>query len=88
MKERDGNIWKRKLDWIADRGGMASLNTHPDFMNFGDQRRCREEYAIEHYKEFLRYVRDKYAGKYWHALPRQVARFWSSQEMHKQQSKG
>jgi len=37
MREKDCKIWKEKLDWIAERGGMALLITHPDYMNFGDQ---------------------------------------------------
>ena len=33
---REGNIdiWKQKLDWVAEHGGMALLNTHPDYMCF------------------------------------------------------
>ncbi|MBN1846624.1 MAG: hypothetical protein JW810_13130, partial [Sedimentisphaerales bacterium] len=26
-------VWKAKLDWIAERGGMALLLTHPDYMD-------------------------------------------------------
>jgi len=37
MKEKNINIWKHKLDWVASKGGMAFLNTHPDFMNFNGE---------------------------------------------------
>ena len=35
-----------------------------------------EEYPADYYVEFLEYVREKYKGQYWHALPREMARFW------------
>jgi hypothetical protein len=76
LKEKNIRIWKEKLDWIAEKGGMALLNTHPDYMN------CRgggcgwEEYPIAYYEEFLHYVKEKYEGRYWHALPKEMARFW------------
>jgi len=76
LRERGIEIWKRKLDWIAESGGMALLNTHPDYMNFGDGAPGNEEYPAEHYREFLSYLRTRYRGKYWAALPREMARFW------------
>jgi len=75
MKDRDIDIWKKKLDWIAERGGMALLNTHPDYMNFGGSPLCLEQYPVRFYREFLEYVRRKYEGLYWHSLPKEVARF-------------
>ena len=35
MQERNIDIWKKKLDWIADNGGMALLIAHPDYMCLG-----------------------------------------------------
>jgi len=32
LKEESIDIWKRKVDWIASRGGMCLLITHPDYM--------------------------------------------------------
>jgi len=75
LRERNNDIWKRKLDWIAERGGMALINTHPDYMCFGSQP-AREEYPVSHYEEFLRYVQEKYEGSYWAALPRDAARYY------------
>ena len=34
LQEKNIDIWKRKLDWIAEKGGMALLNTHSDYMSF------------------------------------------------------
>ncbi len=76
LKEKNIDIWKRKLDWIAEKGGMALLNTHPDYMNFNDNCKGLEEYPASFYKDFLNYVGTKYKDGYWHALPRDVNRFW------------
>ncbi len=76
LKEKDIRIWKQKLDWIASNGGMAALNTHPDYMIFDGAAAGPEEYPVDRYLELLDYVRTRYAGRYWHALPREMARFW------------
>lgn len=78
LKEKNIDIWKRKLDWIVEKGGMALLNTHPDYMNFGDTKMQREEYSVGLYIEFIEYIIEKYKGRYWQALPREVALFWRS----------
>ncbi len=75
MRNRDIDVWKRKLDWIAEKGGMALLCVHPDYMNF-DGRPDFEEYPAEYYERFLRYVSTQYGGQYWSALPRDVMFFF------------
>ncbi|MFW5813067.1 MAG: hypothetical protein ACOCXC_01965 [Fibrobacterota bacterium] len=75
MKEPSTEIWKRKLDWIAERGGMALINTHPDYMCFSGELCGIEQYRAEIYEHFLNYVANNYDGEYWHALPRDIARF-------------
>jgi hypothetical protein len=77
LKEKDITIWQRKLDWIAERGGMALLNTHPDYMNFNGGKLGLEEYPARFYVEFLEYVKAKYPDQCWHVLPREMSRFWS-----------
>ncbi len=81
MRERDTRVWKRKLDWIAERGGMMLINTHPDYMNFNGKKPGLEEYPVELYLDFLQYIKDRYEGQFWHALPRDVARFWNTQSV-------
>ena len=78
LEEQSIEIWKRKADWIAEHGGMILLNTHPDYMCFEGQP-GRDEYPVSHYEELLRYVREKYSGCYWPALPRDVARYYREQ---------
>lgn len=75
LKEKNIDIWKKKLNWIVEQGGMALLNTHPDYMNFISTRLNSEEYPVQLYIEFLEYVMRKYENQYWHALPREVAGF-------------
>lgn len=76
MQKKNIDIWKRKLDFIVSRGGMALINTHPDYMNFYRNGCKQEEYPINFYENFLTYVRSNYGGKYWHALPKDVAQFF------------
>jgi GNAT superfamily N-acetyltransferase len=78
MQEKNIDIWKKKLDWIADQGGMALFITHPNYMNFNfNNTPSYDEYPVKYYEEFLEYIKSKYEGQYWHALPRDVARFWA-----------
>jgi len=76
MKEKNIDIWQKKLDWIAKHGGMALINTHPDYMNFGQGKMGLEEYPADYYREFLEYVKGRYEGRYWHVLPKEMARYW------------
>jgi hypothetical protein len=76
MQAKNTEIWKTKLDWIVQQGGMVLMNTHPDYMHFGSGKCGNEEYPSHFYEEFLKYVQEKYAGQYWHALPKDVAKFW------------
>lgn len=76
LRERDITLWIRKLDWVAENGGMALLITHPDYMNFNATRCSYEQYPISHYINFLEYIKSRYAGQYWHVLPRELAQFW------------
>ena len=76
MKETGIDIWKKKLDWIAQHGGMALITTHPDYMNFDGKDLGLEEFPVQFYEEFLDYVKSRYDGQYWHVLPRDMARFW------------
>ena len=73
LRESTTEIWKKKLDWIVEKGGMALLDTHPDYMSFKNIPRNRIEYPAQFYQEFLDYVKTRYHGEYWHALPQQVA---------------
>ena len=76
MKERTIDLWIKKLDWIAQNGGMALVITHPDYMTFSGKRPAIDEYPVEYYKEFLEYIKSRYEGQCWHVLPTHLAVFW------------
>jgi glycosyltransferase involved in cell wall biosynthesis/peptidoglycan/xylan/chitin deacetylase (PgdA/CDA1 family) len=78
LGEKNIDVWKKKLDWIAERGGLALVNTHPDYMDFKGVGRNRRSYPIAFYRELLEYAQTRYAGQFWSALPREVAA-WSRQ---------
>ena len=75
MGHRDIGLWKEKLRWIAENGGMALMITHPDYMSFNGGKKGLDEYPAAYYREFLEHVRETYEGQYWNALPREVARY-------------
>lgn len=76
MKEKNIDIWKRKLDWIVKKGGIALVNTHPDYMSFNQAPIGLEEYPAEYYRDFLNHVKSCYEGQYWHCLPREAAGYY------------
>ena len=78
MQETKIEVWKRKLDWVAARGGMALVNVHPDYMSFAGQSPHSFQFPVRFYQELLDYVKEKYAGQYWHGTPRELA-FWHQQ---------
>jgi glycosyltransferase involved in cell wall biosynthesis len=75
LRQRTIDLWKRKLDWVAQHGGMVLLNTHPDYMAFDRTESTWNEYPAKRYRELLEYVRTQYADRYWAALPREVATY-------------
>jgi glycosyltransferase involved in cell wall biosynthesis len=77
LREPNIEIWKKKLDWVAACGGMALVNTHPDYMCFGEKTK-KDEFPSAFYEEFLAYANEKYAGAYWSTTPCEVARFYCS----------
>src|SRR4051794_8382810 len=56
LREETPEIWFRKLDWIAEHGGMALLITHPDYMNMNGESQKTGEYPVELYKQLLGYI--------------------------------
>ena len=74
MKNKNIDIWKKKLAWIVKHGGMALLNTHPDYMCFDGKPRL-EEYPADYYKDFLIHIKESYAEEYWSVLPHELAEY-------------
>ena len=74
LRERSNDIWKRKLDWVAARGGMALLIVHPDYLSFEGEPGANEFHASI-YEDFLKYARKHYGKTAWFARPRDVAAY-------------
>lgn len=78
LAERTNELWKRKAEWIAERGGMVLLNTHPDYMCF-EGRPGAGEYPVSHYGEFLEWLRRRYGGDaFWTGTARELAAHYRS----------
>lgn len=75
MKEESPAIWIDKLNWIAENGGMALLNVHPDYINFENESSF-EEFPLKYYTDFLHYVNSNYLNQYWNALPKDVSTYY------------
>lgn len=75
LEANSPEIWLRKLDWIARNGGMALVNVHPDYLHFPDEPEDSYSFPVEHYCQLLIHVGECYAGRCWHALPREIAGF-------------
>ena len=65
LRRSGAETWIEKTEAIRDRGGMALLITHPDYM---------DDAALAAYRCFL----ERFAGAVdvWRALPREVSDWW------------
>jgi predicted glycosyltransferase len=75
LRERHPDIWFQKLDWIVKHGGMALLDTHPDFMAMGRPAGKGTEYPLDMYSRFLEYARERYGDCAWKPLPAELAAY-------------
>jgi hypothetical protein len=75
LREPNIRIWQKKLSWIADRGGMALVNVHPDFVAFGERSHEFTSYPASLYADFLSWVKQNYASDYWHTVPAALTDF-------------
>ena len=66
LRQRSIDLWTTKSDWIVRNHGLINLITHPDYLDTPARLRM--------YEEFLVYLKAQDGG--WHALPRDVARWW------------
>ena len=66
LQDESEGRWVEKTELIRERGGMALLNVHPDYV--------LEPHLVAVYRRYL----ERYAGDdgVWHALPRDVSAWW------------
>lgn len=77
LAQEDGRVWFEKASFLRERGGIALLLTHPDYM--------LQPVRLAEYERFLSHVACDSSA--WLALPREVAAWWrrraaSSLELH------
>lgn len=75
LGEETPEIWKRKLDWIAGRGGLALVNIHPDYVDFSG-RRTSSCYPSSLIKDFLEHLCTRHKGAFWNPLPRDLVTWY------------
>jgi glycosyltransferase involved in cell wall biosynthesis len=73
LKEQGPVTWKHKLKWLAEKGGMVLLDSHPDYISFNRENATMATYPAKWYREFLEHVKETCAGQYWNPLPRELA---------------
>jgi peptidoglycan/xylan/chitin deacetylase (PgdA/CDA1 family) len=66
LGETTPRLWLQKVEFIESYHGMVLVNTHPDYLS--------DPVTWKIYREFLEAMRHREG--YWHALPREVARWW------------
>ncbi len=71
LGEKTPRLWLDKVNFIQRYCGMALVNSHPDYLMQSDH------FLI--YENFLKEMRAR--DDFWHALPRQVARWWRERDM-------
>lgn len=74
LGHRDSQVWQSKLQWLAEVGGMALLNVHPDYLSWDDHRRRGGQYPVQVYQEFLSFAAGACAGPCWQPTAREIAR--------------
>lgn len=66
LGESTPKLWLQKIEFIEKYHGMALINSHPDYLI--------QKINWDVYREFLITVKNH--NNFWHALPRDVARWW------------
>jgi hypothetical protein len=80
MKNRDIDVWKKKVDWIIENNGMVLINTHPDYMNMKNEY-TYNEYPVRNYIQLLEYIVSKYSGHFSNLLPKELSAYMNKKEL-------
>jgi hypothetical protein len=66
LGETSPKTWLDKIDFLERYHGMALINSHPDYLS--------KKTNWEVYNTFLAAMKNR--SGYWHALPREMAKWW------------
>lgn len=66
LRQKDAVAWIEKANLLRERGGMALMLTHPDYLT--------DDATLERYVSMLQEFRDDASA--WRVLPREVAAWW------------
>jgi peptidoglycan/xylan/chitin deacetylase (PgdA/CDA1 family) len=72
LGETTPRLWLQKVDFIEGYHGMALMNAHPDYLV--------DPSSWQVYADFLHAMISREG--YWHALPREVSRWWRARLYH------
>lgn len=82
LREQGSDIWLRKLEWIAEHGGMALVNVHPDYLRFESEPASNSTFSVKHYIHFLEYARQRFADAAWETKPGELAEYvWATRPL-------
>jgi glycosyltransferase involved in cell wall biosynthesis len=82
--EPNPDLWLRKLEWVAQNGGMALVNVHPDYLRFDGETASYKTFPAEFYGRLLQYVREKHGASVWHVQPKELAAWYAGTSTVKQ----
>jgi len=74
LREKNTDVWKRKLDWIAEHGGMAFVIVHPAYLAL-QGKPSATEYHGGLFRDLPKYTREKYRDSAWFARPCDVEQY-------------
>ncbi len=66
LRSPGNELWEHKTEWLRANHGLVNIIIHPDYVV--------ERRYLERYEAFLAYLAE--LDDIWHALPRDVARWW------------
>jgi glycosyltransferase involved in cell wall biosynthesis len=78
LRERSADLWLRKLEWIAQCGGMALVIIHPDYVDFTGDKHAANKYPVSWLRDFLENVSHRYSGAYWNPCAGQLAQWYQT----------
>lgn len=78
LGESTPEIWKEKLAWIREHGGLALVNIHPDYIDFSEKGKLSSgtHYPVSIVREFLDHIHQEYSGLFWNPLARELAQWY------------